>query len=157
MALFYLVFYRYICNHLFTTMNTRLEQFLAAENLSQTQFAESIDVARAGVSHLLAGRNKPSYEFIRAVMQKYPALNMEWLILGKGKMYKEARQEAPAPAPPAAMQDEGSLFPASDEALAESSIPDEPESAPVHVSCSYNHAKVAKISVKWHAHLHFLE
>lgn len=61
-------------------MNKRLEKFLAAENLSQTQFAESIGVARAGVSHLLSGRNKPSYDFIEAVMQKYPALNMEWLI-----------------------------------------------------------------------------
>ena len=75
-------------------MNERLEKFLAAENLSQTQFAESIGVARAGVSHLLSGRNKPSYDFIEAVMQKYPGLNMEWLILGKGKMYKDM-QAAP--------------------------------------------------------------
>lgn len=72
-----------------TTMNNRLKQFLAAENISQSQFADSIDVVRASVSHVLSGRNNPSYDFIKAIMKSYPSLNMEWLILGKGKMYKE--------------------------------------------------------------------
>ena len=70
-------------------MNTRLKQFLAAENISQAQFADTINVVRASVSHVLAGRNNPSYDFIRAIMDNYSALNIEWLILGKGKMYKE--------------------------------------------------------------------
>ena len=79
-------------------MNTRLKQFLAAENISQSQFADTIKVVRASVSHVLSGRNNPSYEFIRAIMLSYPHLNMEWLLVGKGKMYKEA---APAPGLPA--------------------------------------------------------
>lgn len=77
-------------------MNTRLKQFLAAENISQSQFADTIKVVRASVSHVLSGRNNPSYEFMRAIMLSYPQLNMEWLMLGKGKMYKDA---APAPLP----------------------------------------------------------
>ncbi|MBQ9185587.1 MAG: helix-turn-helix transcriptional regulator [Bacteroidales bacterium] len=76
-----------------TKMNTRLEQFLAAENISQTQFADTLGVARAGISHILAGRNKPSFEFITNMMRCYPALNIEWLLLGKGKMYKGQSQE----------------------------------------------------------------
>ena len=75
-------------------MNTRLKQFLAAENISQSHFADTIRVVRASVSHVLSGRNNPSYEFIRAIMLAYPDLNMEWLVLGKGKMYKEV---SPAP------------------------------------------------------------
>lgn len=70
-------------------MNTRLKQFLAAENITQAQFADNIQVVRASVSHVLSGRNNPSYEFIRAIMSKYPLLNMEWLMLGRGKMYKD--------------------------------------------------------------------
>ena len=70
-------------------MNQRLQQFLAAENISQAQFADSIDVARASVSHVLAGRNKPGYDFIRSISEHYPKLNIEWLISGKGKMYKQ--------------------------------------------------------------------
>lgn len=90
-------------------MNQRLQQFLSAENISQAQFADTIDVARASVSHVLAGRNKPGYDFIRSISEHYPALNIEWLITGKGKMYK---QESPAPAPssPAKLQESASTL-----------------------------------------------
>ena len=79
-------------------MNNRLQQFLSAENLTQAQFADSINVARASISHILAGRNNPGYDFIINTMKRYPDLNIEWLLIGKGKMYRTARQEAP-PAP----------------------------------------------------------
>ena len=98
-------------------MNTRLQQFLSAENITQAQLADTLNVARAGISHILAGRNKPGYEFIAALMKHYPNLNMEWLMLGKGKMYKndnslfdtpftEPSAETPvAPAPQIADED----------------------------------------------------
>ena len=70
-------------------MNNRLKQFLAAENISNAQFAETINVVRASVSHVLAGRNNPGYDFIKSIMDNYPTLNIEWLMLGKGKMYKD--------------------------------------------------------------------
>ena len=75
-------------------MNNRLKQFLAAENITQSQFADKIDVVRASVSHVLSGRNNPSYEFIKAIIANYPTLNIEWLMFGKGKMYK-GKEEAP--------------------------------------------------------------
>ncbi len=76
-------------------MNTRLKQFLAAENITQAQFADSINVVRASVSHILSGRNNPSFDFIKAMMTRYPSLNIEWIMFGKGKMYKDT----PAPEP----------------------------------------------------------
>lgn len=74
-------------------MKDRLRQFLAAENISQAQFADSINVVRASVSHILAGRNNPSFDFIKALMLNYPRLNVEWLMFGKGKMYKDSPAE----------------------------------------------------------------
>ena len=71
-------------------MNNRLMQFLEAENISQSQFAESIGVARASISHILAGRNKPGFDFIERMARRYPSLNLEWLITGKGRMYSES-------------------------------------------------------------------
>lgn len=70
-------------------MNERLKQFLAAENITQSQFADSINVARASVTHILSGRNKPGYDFISNTMARYPELNIEWLLNGKGKMYNK--------------------------------------------------------------------
>lgn len=76
--------------HLYRIMNRRLQQFLTAENISQSQFAESIGVARANVSHILSGRNKPGFDFIEKMLTAYPALNVDWLITGKGKMYRNS-------------------------------------------------------------------
>ena len=70
-------------------MNNRLKQFLAAENITQAQFADNLNVVRASVSHVLSGRNNPGFDFIKAMMAKYPRLSIEWLIFGKGKMYKD--------------------------------------------------------------------
>lgn len=71
-------------------MNRRLQQFLSAENISQAQFADTIGVARASVSHILAGRNKPGFDFIESMSRNYPTLSLEWLVTGKGKMYKNS-------------------------------------------------------------------
>ena len=68
-------------------MHNRLKQFLAAENISQAQFADRIKIGKANVSHVLAGRNKPGYDFISAIMAGFPQLNINWLFFGAGKMY----------------------------------------------------------------------
>lgn len=85
-------------------MNDRLKQFLTMEGLSPAQFAEIMGIQRSGISHLLLGRNNPSYEFIQKMMTAFPKVNYEWLILGKGKPYKDNDE----PATPSA---ESTLFP----------------------------------------------
>ena len=90
-------------------MNTRLKQFLAAENISQSQFADTINVVRASVSHVLSGRNKPGYDFITAIITAYPHLNIEWLMLGRGKMYKSTTAVVETPSQPAAQNNEDNL------------------------------------------------
>ena len=74
-------------------MNRRLLQFLQAENLTQTQFADTLSVARGSVSHILSGRNKPGYDFLESLLLHFPTLNLEWLLTGKGKMYHENKPE----------------------------------------------------------------
>ena len=78
-------------------MNQRLQQFLNAENISQSQFADRLGVAKASVSHILAGRNKPGYDFIESLSRQFPNLNLEWLINGRGRMYKVTGQEPEIP------------------------------------------------------------
>ncbi len=70
-------------------MNNRLSQFLAAEQLTPTRFADEIGVQRSGISHILSGRNKPGYDFLEKFVKRYPSVNIEWFITGRGKMYKE--------------------------------------------------------------------
>ncbi len=85
-------------------MNRRLLQFLQAENITQSQFADTLSVARGSVSHILAGRNKPGYDFLESLLLHYPRLNLDWLMTGKGRMYRDAETaESPENASGAAL------------------------------------------------------
>lgn len=70
-------------------MNNRLQQFLELENITPARLADTLGVQRSGLSHILSGRNKPGFEFITKLLTKFPHINSDWLLLGKGKPYKE--------------------------------------------------------------------
>ncbi|OFX89107.1 MAG: hypothetical protein A2W99_02090 [Bacteroidetes bacterium GWF2_33_16] len=67
-------------------MNNRIIRFLTENNLTSTRFADIIGVQRSSVSHILSGRNKPSFDFIEKMLIAYPDLNAQWLITGIGSM-----------------------------------------------------------------------
>ena len=70
-------------------MKDRILEFLRRENKTSAQLAEDIRVQPSGISHILSGRNKPSLDFILKMLEKYPFLSTEWLLFGKGSMYRE--------------------------------------------------------------------
>ena len=75
-------------------MNRRFQTILDLENLSPAQLADRLGVQRSGISHILSGRNKPSFELLQRVVQSFPEISAEWLITGKGKPLKEQNQAA---------------------------------------------------------------
>lgn len=75
-------------------MNRRFQTILDLENLSPAQLADRLGVQRSGISHILSGRNKPSFELLQRVVQSFPEISAEWLITGNGKPLKEKNQAA---------------------------------------------------------------
>ncbi len=73
-------------------MRERIIKFLESENLSSSRFADDIGIQRSTVSHVLSGRNNPSFDFIQKILSKYKYLNAEWLIMGTGNMLKSVKQ-----------------------------------------------------------------
>ncbi|MEI6047911.1 MAG: helix-turn-helix transcriptional regulator [Bacteroidota bacterium] len=69
-------------------MKQRILEFLKAENKSSAQLAEEINVQPSGISHILSGRNNPSLDFVLKMLEKYKLLSTDWLLFGKGSMYK---------------------------------------------------------------------
>lgn len=67
-------------------MVDRIRTLLASRQLSPTQFADAIGVARPIVSHILSGRNKPSLEVVQRILSAMPELSMPWLLNGTGAM-----------------------------------------------------------------------
>jgi len=77
-------------------MNKRLQTILEIEHITASQLADALGIQRGGVSHLLSGRNKPSFDFLERLLRKYPNISAEWLITGKGKPIREESQHSPS-------------------------------------------------------------
>jgi len=69
-------------------MKGRIEHILQHYGVSSAQFADSIGVQRSSISHIISGRNKPSFDFIQKILLKYPEINAEWLLTGQGNTLK---------------------------------------------------------------------
>ena len=68
-------------------MINRINLILRAKNITARQFAEEIGIQPSGMSHIMGGRNNPSLEFVTKVLRRYPEIDANWLLLGKGEMY----------------------------------------------------------------------
>lgn len=66
----------------------RIEQLIKTLGLTARQFAAEIRVQPGTISNMMAGRNNPSLEVMKRIMERYPTLNPEWLIAGRGDMWR---------------------------------------------------------------------
>lgn len=74
-------------------MEDRIRKFMEYKGISPSELADSIDVQRSNVSHVLNGRNKPSFQFIEKMLQVYPEINAKWLLLGTGNMVESSLKQ----------------------------------------------------------------
>ncbi len=82
----------------------RLATLMAHYHLSASALADAIGVQRSGISHLVSGRNKPGLDFILKLSERFPEVNLYWLLKGEGPFLRDDIQHAPtipAPALPA--------------------------------------------------------
>ena len=70
----------------------RLKEILEYYSLTSSTFADSIDVRRSSISHLMSGRNKPSLDFVLKVTDKYPEVDLYWFLNGEGEFPKQEKK-----------------------------------------------------------------
>lgn len=70
-------------------MNKRILLILKSKDISASKFADEIGVQRSSISHILSGRNNPSLDFIQKVLTRFPDINSDWILTGKGSMYSQ--------------------------------------------------------------------
>ena len=59
------------------------------EGLKPSQLAEQLEINPAGISHILAGRNKPGFDLLQKILRRFPRINPDWLLLDSDKMYRD--------------------------------------------------------------------
>lgn len=68
------------------TVKDRVKQFCKAEKSTVSAFEASIGVANGYVNAI---SKSIGLDKIKTILEKYPNLNIEWLLVGKGNMYKQ--------------------------------------------------------------------
>lgn len=71
------------------TMKERIQTIIDHYRLTAARFADKIGVQRSAVSHILSGRNNPGYDFMVKILETYPDINGDWLLIGQGDMHKK--------------------------------------------------------------------
>jgi transcriptional regulator with XRE-family HTH domain len=61
-------------------LNQKIKQILVEMRITPSYFADEIGVQRSSISHILSGRNKPSFEIIQKIVKRFPNLGYEWLM-----------------------------------------------------------------------------
>lgn len=63
-------------------------------NLSQKDFAEQIGVSRQTINHVIAEKHKMSINTLQLILQRYPNLNMNWLLNGGAHIWRDEEIKA---------------------------------------------------------------
>lgn len=71
-------------------MNNRIAEIIKKENLSNSQFAQLVGIQPSAVTHLLSGRNEPSLQVTKKILDTFRGINPEWFVMGIGDMYRKA-------------------------------------------------------------------
>lgn len=76
-------------------MREKLLSLMKSEGLKPSQLAEALEINPAGISHLMAGRNKPGFELLQKMLRRFPRINPDWLLLDSPQMYREVSAATP--------------------------------------------------------------
>lgn len=72
---------------------SRIEQVMIGADMNQAQFAEALGISRAGLSHILHGRNNVSDKFIKKVCYTF-GVRLDWLVSGDGEPYADQDEDS---------------------------------------------------------------
>jgi len=80
------------------SISERIVQFLDYLKVNRYKFSQQTGVSESVLLNLFKAKNKPSVEILEKILNKYPALNVNWLLTGTGKMLLYEDDEIPKPA-----------------------------------------------------------
>lgn len=74
-------------------MKDRIKSLMKHMGMSQKEFANEICISEGTLSSIFNGRNRPTLNTLNNIHERFPEVNMDWLMNGNGEMFT-----SPAPA-----------------------------------------------------------
>ena len=78
-------------------ISDRIEKILDYYQINSGELAKKIGVQKSSISHLLSGRNKPSFLFLSKLIKAFPEINIKWFLTGAGNMLEKDKTKEEDP------------------------------------------------------------
>jgi transcriptional regulator with XRE-family HTH domain len=69
------------------TFGIRLQKVLQHYEITAYKLGKDIDFSNAAIGNMLSGKTSPSYDFLSKLMELFPLLNGNWLLMNRGDMF----------------------------------------------------------------------
>ena len=71
-------------------MKDRIISLMKQMGMSQKVFASEICISEGALSSIFSGRTKPTLNTVNNIHERFPEVNISWLVDGKGEMFNSA-------------------------------------------------------------------
>lgn len=75
-------------------VNDRIIELIKSLQITSQKFAGMLNVQSSSISHITSKRNKPSYDLLYNILEVFPDVSPDWLLLGQGEMYRKTEPES---------------------------------------------------------------
>lgn len=73
-------------------MKDRVLKIIDDLKLTTSEFALRVGAQPAQISHIKTGRNQVTLDIVTKILKAYPNIDSDWLLFGKGNMYKNTSE-----------------------------------------------------------------
>lgn len=125
-------------------MEEKLRILMQSENLTASRLAEILEVKPAAISHILSGRNKPSFELLCKMVNRFPQINPYWLL---GDATEMRNPDAPISTAENRSGVSGTLFDLADNQSDKSEISDISQKSQISNLPQFGRSDISKIII----------
>ena len=65
----------------------RLQKVMNHHEITAYRLGKDIQYSNAAIGNMLAGKTNPSFDFVARLMELFPMLDGNWLLMGRGDMF----------------------------------------------------------------------
>jgi plasmid maintenance system antidote protein VapI len=69
-------------------MKEKLNILLREKGHTATSLARLLEIQPSAISHILSGRNKPSFDLVVKILRLFPDINPDWLLLDGSTIFR---------------------------------------------------------------------
>ncbi len=126
-------------------MKDRIRQLMESQHMTQQSFAQALNMSPASLSSIFNDRTRPTLNHVEAIRNRFPNINVDWLLFGNGPMFVEGKDAAGSSSTPPQQQTEMAIDFADDHSNAQQVYQEPPRQQSVPSTPNYRPQTEIKI------------